>query len=352
MNRCKPPWVGEMCVTFRDRLRLRAPYGRTVSDVVIPLALLVLGSLAAVAAPGLLARVSWPDREPVLALWVWQCVVAAVLLCCLLATALLAAAGWQPVRGELFGPAPHPGVEQAYSLPASNPWAGALALLLAAGGGRTAVRLAREVRLARAGRRERRAELRTRSPRLPGERPGTGDRLTVLECQRPDAWWLPGSPPQLVVTTGALRRLTRRQLDAVLAHERGHARARHHWLQYCSAALATGFPRVPVFTAFREQVHRLVELAADDAAARRVGRLTTALALLGLNEDRAAFTPRSCTTDPPSAPRSGIPQRVHRLLGPAPRLPVTRRLRVTVAASLAPAVPLLVTFLPGLTALG
>ncbi len=49
-------------------------------------------------------------------------------------------------------------------------------------------------------------------------------------------------PPQLIVTTGALRRLTDHQLDAVLTHERGHARARHDWLLHLSSALATGFP--------------------------------------------------------------------------------------------------------------
>ncbi|MFM9469958.1 M48 family metalloprotease, partial [Streptomyces scabiei] len=81
---------------------------------------------------------------------------------------------------------------------------------------------AREVVRARSRRRLRRAELRQRAPLLPGEEPGPG-RLVVLEGERPDAWWLPGTAPQLVVTTAALRRLKGRQLDAVLAHEKGHA---------------------------------------------------------------------------------------------------------------------------------
>ena len=41
-------------------------------------ALLLLGAVTAVVAPRMLARADWPDREPVVALWVWQCVVAAV----------------------------------------------------------------------------------------------------------------------------------------------------------------------------------------------------------------------------------------------------------------------------------
>lgn len=88
-----------------------------------------------------------------------------------------------------------------------------------------------------------------------------------------------------------MRRLKGRQLDAVLAHEQGHARARHDWLLHCSGALANGFPQVPVFAAFRDEMHRLVELAADDVASRRFGRLTIALALVELNEDRGVFGP-------------------------------------------------------------
>ncbi|MER6983604.1 M56 family metallopeptidase, partial [Streptomyces carpinensis] len=204
--------------------------------------------------------------------------------------------------------------------------------------------LVREVVRARARRRHRRAELLVRAPLLPGEQPGP-DRLVVLEGERPEAWWLPGSPPQLVVTTAALRRLKGRRLDAVLAHEQGHARARHDWLLHCSAALADGFPQVPVFAAFRDEMHHLVELAADDMASRRFGRLTTALALVELNEDRGVFGP--CP-----APQAHVPQRVHRLLTPPDRLTAARRLRLTAVASLVPVIPVLVTLIPGLRALG
>jgi Zn-dependent protease with chaperone function len=313
--------------------------------MMVPLALLVLGGLAAAVAPRILARSSWPEREPVLALWVWQCVVAAVLLCCLLAMAFSAAAAWQVVRGHVFAPAPS-GVEEAYGLGLGSygPWAGALAVLLACGGAWTGAMLLREVHEARVRRRRRHAELRERAPRLPGEEPSESDRLVVLEGSRPEAWWLPGGTARLVVTTAALRRLKGRQLDAVLEHEQGHARARHDWLMHCSAALAAGFPRVPVFAAFRDQVHALVEMAADDVASRRYGRLTTALALVELNEDRGVFGPAP-------TPLAQVPHRVHRLLSAAPRLPVSRRLRMTAAAVLVPAVPLLVAFVPGLSAL-
>jgi Zn-dependent protease with chaperone function len=308
--------------------------------------LLALGGLAALLAPRLLGRGSWPEREPVLALWVWQCVVAAVLLCCVLAMALCGAAAWQEVHGQVFAPAPGE-VVRAYAVhPDGRRWAAVVAVALACGGLWTAVMFGREVRAARAKRRRRRAGLLSRVPRLPGEEPHAGDRLVVLEDERPDAWLLPGPGSRLVITTAALRRLRGRQLDAVLAHEEGHARARHHWLLYCAGALASGFPGVPVFAAFRRQVHRLVELAADDVASRRFGRLTTALALVGLNEDRGVFGEAS------AAHRAEVPQRVSRLLRPTGRLSVARRLRLTAAAAALPAIPVLVTFAPGLTALG
>ncbi|MFI1675558.1 M56 family metallopeptidase [Streptomyces sp. NPDC020607] len=311
--------------------------------MMVPVALLLLGALTAVVAPRMLARADWPEREPVVALWAWQCVVAGVLLCCALSMTLSAAAAWQAVRGHLFAPAPHAVVE-AYALQAPGPWAAATAVVLACGGVWSAVMLAREIVRARVRRAGSRAELLVRSPLLPGEEPGN-NRLVVLEGERPDAWWLPGQAPQLVVTTAALRRLKGRQLDAVLAHEQGHAQARHDWLLHCSGALAIGFPQVRVFAAFRDEMHRLVELAADDVASRRFGRLTIALALVELNEDRGVFGP--CP-----AHQAHVPQRVHRLLAARPRLTAGRRLRLTATAALVPVIPVLVTFVPGLRALG
>lgn len=311
--------------------------------MLVSLALLLLGALAAVVAPRLLSRPDWPEREPVVALWVWQCVVAGVLLCFALSMTFSAAAAWQLVRGHVFGPAPHAVVE-AYALGSHEPWSAVLAVVLACGGLWTGAMLTREIYRAHARRKTRRTELLVRSPLLPGEEQG-GEPLVVLEGERPDAWWLPGAAPQLVITTAALRRLKGRQLDAVLAHEQGHAKARHDWLLHCSAALAIGFPQVPVFAAFRDQMHRLVELVADDVASRRFGRLTIALALVELNEDRGVFGP--CPT-----PGAQLPQRVNRLLTPLPRLTAGRRLRLTAAAALVPVVPLVVAFVPGLRALG
>ncbi|MCD0483810.1 M56 family metallopeptidase [Streptacidiphilus sp. ASG 303] len=311
------------------------------------LGLMLLCLLLSTAMPRLLVRATWPEREPVLALGVWQCLVVSVLLCCGLGLVLAASAAVPAVREALFRSAPRQVVD-AYGFADAGLWGAAAALLLAYGGLHTAVALAREVRAARAARSLRQAELARLAPDLP---PGAGaggdgarERLVVLESLQPEAWSLPGPAARLVVTTGALRRLSDRELAAVLDHERGHVRARHHWLLQCGEALAAGFPGVAVFAAFRDEVGRLVELAADDAASRRHGRLATALALVELNSGRGVFG--TCP-----AQRAEVPRRVDRLLAGEPRLPVRHRVRLTAAGLTALAVPLLLALAPGLHAL-
>ncbi|MFD9127518.1 M56 family metallopeptidase [Kitasatospora sp. NPDC059571] len=311
------------------------------------LSLLLLGLLLATVAPGRLARARWAEREPVLALLAWQCLVVAVLLCCVLALLLACTAALPDLRTLVFAGAPH-GVEEAYGLAGAEGWGRLTATLLALGGVQTAVALTREVRSARALRGARHAQLDHRAPELPVELTDvrrTGERLVVLENIRPEAWSLPGSKARLVVTTGALQQLTDRELAAVLSHERGHVRARHHWLAQCAEALATGFPGVGVFSAFRDQVGELVELAADDRAARKHGRITTALALAEINTGRGVFG--SC----PPQQLAQAPRRVDRLLAGVPRLPVHHRLRLTAAALIAPAAAVLLALAPGLAAL-
>ncbi|MFE9453639.1 M56 family metallopeptidase [Streptomyces sp. NPDC006739] len=306
------------------------------------LLLCVVALTAAVPAPRALTRAGWPEREPVVALWAWQCLVATVLLCCLTALVLGAAAVFHTVRDRVFAPAP-PSVTAAYDLSVAPVWATALTVLLACGAAWTTAMLARELAEARRRRGRTRAHLRERAPDLPAGLPTTRGPMLVLEDEYPDAWWMPGHPPQLVVTTGALHRLTDHQLDAVLTHERGHARAHHDWLLHLSSALATGFPRVPLFAHFCDQTHRLVELAADDTASRRCGHLTTALALIELNQHRGVL---SCASS-----HRLLGERVDRLLEPPPRLLRRQRALTTTVAALIPLLPLLITFAPGLTAL-
>ncbi|MFF8868381.1 M56 family metallopeptidase [Streptomyces sp. NPDC015139] len=306
------------------------------------LLLCAIGLAAAVPVARALNRATWPEQSPVLGLWVWQCLVATALLSCLTALVLGMAAIFRTVRDHLFGSAP-PGVVAAYQLSSAPAWATALILLMAAGAAWSAAVLVGQLRAVCRARTAARARMRERAPELPAGLPASRGPLLVLEEEYPDAWWMPGSPSRLIVTTEALRRLTDRQLDAVLTHERGHARARHDWLRHLSAALAGGFPKVPLFTHFCEQTHRLVELAADDTAARQCGHVTTALALIELNQHRGALSRASS--------RRLLKDRVNRLLKPLPTLKPLQRTRIATVAALAPLLPLLITFAPGIDAL-
>jgi len=107
-------------------------------------------------------------------------------------------------------------------------------------------------------------------------RPGA-HRTVVLDHPVPAAYCLPANT--VVVTSGALRTLTERELQAVLAHERAHLQSRHHLLLTSASACARALPFVPLLRSAAAEPPRLVELAADDAAALRCGRPELAAAL-------------------------------------------------------------------------
>ncbi|WP_052091372.1 M56 family metallopeptidase [Modestobacter caceresii] len=141
----------------------------------------------------------------------------------------------------------------------------------------------------------------------------------VLDSDRPAAFCLPGRRRSVVVTTAALDALTGDELAAVLAHERAHLRGRHHLAAGAVRTLERAFPGVPLFTQGRAEVERLVELLADDAAARRVDRVEVASALVTLAGMRA---PAAAL---PAAQGAGA-FRVTRLLRPGAPLGLLARL--------------------------
>jgi Zn-dependent protease with chaperone function len=132
------------------------------------------------------------------------------------------------------------------------------------------------------------------------------DRLgvTVIDHAAPAAYCLPGRHGRVVVTTAALGALDDDRLAAVLAHERAHLRQRHHLLRTTAEALAEALPCVPALAIARDEVARLAELAADDAAARRSGRLTVAAALLALAEAMPVAAPALTAGGTTSAARA------------------------------------------------
>jgi Zn-dependent protease with chaperone function len=135
----------------------------------------------------------------------------------------------------------------------------------------------------------------------------------LLDHDEAAAWCLPGTGRQVVLTTAAAAALDDAQLAAVLAHERAHQRGRHHLLVSLAGSLAAAFPRIRAFGQGHEQVARLVELLADDAATAVSPRLKVAEALLAL----AAPTP--ATAAALGAGGSATGARVRRLIAaPAP----------------------------------
>jgi hypothetical protein len=148
-------------------------------------------------------------------------------------------------------------------------------------------------------------------------RPGPAPGTLVLDDDRPAVYCLPGQR-HIVLTTGALRSLQPIQLKAVLGHESAHLAGRHHVVLTCSAILAAAFPGIPLFARAAAEIGNMVEMAADDAAARAAGSLSLAQALLTL---AAAQIPG----DAIGATGSCVAQRIRRLIEPvAP----TRRVAV------------------------
>ncbi|OLT38004.1 hypothetical protein BJF79_28360 [Actinomadura sp. CNU-125] len=103
--------------------------------------------------------------------------------------------------------------------------------------------------------------------------------VLLLDHPIPVAYCLPSRRRPIVLSTGAQRRLTTRQLLAVLEHERAHLRQRHHLVLLLLDAAHALLPWSPTVRRAKSRVPLLLEMAADDAAARTAGRRTLADAL-------------------------------------------------------------------------
>lgn len=167
--------------------------------------------------------------------------------------------------------------------------------------------------------------------------PGPGGALIIDSAQR-GVYCLAGRPHTIVMTRGALDALDGAELAAVLAHERAHLSGRHHHVLAVTAALGAMLPRVQLFAKGASEIARLLEMCADDAAARRHSCDTIVDALVALS------LPGPTSTSPMPAAALGatglaVTQRVERLLFPPNR--IRARLYLTVATGAALLGPLL-----------
>lgn len=230
-----------------------------MTGVLVTAALIVGALFTVLVAPLLLARQTWLRSAPGETLFLWQSVALSGV-----AAALLAA----PVA--------------VLSLPTDRPW-----LRLAA----YAVSLLMLVRLLVSGHligtdlRRRRAEHRQLVDLL-GERierpDARAEGVTVLARGNPTVYCLPGRHDRIVLSREAVERLGPEELGAVMAHEQAHLSQRHDLLLELFTVLHEAVPRrIRVEDALRE-VNLLAEMLADRAAARRVGPLALARALVAM----------------------------------------------------------------------
>ncbi|GJF31815.1 hypothetical protein KNE206_45150 [Kitasatospora sp. NE20-6] len=161
-----------------------------------------------------------------------------------------------------------------------------------------------------------------------------GGDLTVLPDAAADAYALPGHrgrPGRVVVTAPMLQALGRRERDVLLAHERAHLAGRHHLL---SRATRIASAAHPALRGLRAPLAFHLERWADEDAAAAVGDRRLAAAAVARAALAASDTGRreglllAAATGP-------VPRRVRALLGPAPRVPRGRALRVAAAGLLA-----------------
>lgn len=273
--------------------------------MIVAACLLGYAALLALVGPRVLRGGSWAGRAPRLAILAWQALSVSVLASLVLA-GLALAAPTAPFDTNLAAVlrACLMALQHGYAAPASVGVALAGLVLAAAVAARSAgclvaglVRSARE--------RARHAEALSLVARA-CEHPGA----VVLDHATPAAYCLPGRHRAVVLTSAALAALDETQLQAVLAHEQAHLAGRHHLVVGAAAALHRAFGRVALFAQAHEEIARLVELAADDAAAARHGRLPVAAAMVTMASGEAPSMAMA-------AGGAGALERVRRLVGPA-----------------------------------
>jgi Zn-dependent protease with chaperone function len=177
---------------------------------------------------------------------------------------------------------------------------------------------------------------------------GTRDEvrgMSVVPSSSAAAYCVPGPGAVVVLTTGALERLQDDELAAVLVHEHAHLRGRHHWVVAAAEVLQLAWPWVPLFRLAHAEVSVLVEMLADDAAARASDRVCVARALVTLGTVGVPVGTLGATG---ASPR----ERVERMLRPAQRVGVVTSLSTLVMAAMFIVAPLAVWAAPALRIAG
>lgn len=150
--------------------------------------------------------------------------------------------------------------------------------------------------------------------RVSGELDSAGE-LVVIDDPRPSAVAVPGRPGRIVVSRPLLRRLSKDERRVLLAHERAHLEAGHHWHR---GAVALAVRANPLLAPLAGAITHATERWADERAAAELGdrpRTASALARVALltGGSPASRFPRL------AAGGDAVPARVSALLAEPPR---------------------------------
>ena len=287
----------------------------------------------------MLGRARWTARAPLLAIVVylaagWSVIAALGLAGLTLAVHATALGGG---LSHLVGACVHR-LRATYGTPGGATVAGLGLTLAGAVLGRTALTATTYLRVT-----GRQALHHAQTARLVG-RPAPALGAVLVEHDQPAAYCVAGRQPTVILTTGAMQALDPGQLDAVLAHERAHLAGRHHRLLAVARIGRQVLPFMPLMRDAEQQVARLVELHADDAATRAHDPRLLATALVQL---ATAGSPAPAL----AASATESVQRIRRLLGPTEPLGRARRQLLRATAAALALTPVLLALTPALVAL-
>lgn len=297
--------------------------------------LLVIGTLVATTAPRVLAGRADLRRTPRLGVVLWLVALVGIVVAWGVGATLLLADALRTIIGSTAGSVLCNGpLAVLCARPMDlTPARATVAITIAAGGAAAVILVRHMIRVGGWLLRARRAHNdHLDMLRLLGRpAPGLGEGAVVLDAPERAVYCVSGGT--VVVTTGALKALTGAELAAVLAHERAHLRGRHHVVLAMVRAFATAVPAPALFSTAKAEIGTLLEMAADDTAARRHSRralLSALLTMVGGPIPSAAL----------GAADTATLERATRLAHADPT-PSRRRLATAATAALPVALPLL-----------
>ena len=235
----------------------------TVAAVLVAAVLVAYAACLGMTGSRMLGRARWTSRAPLLAIVVylaagWSVIAAVGLAGLTLAVHATALGGG---LSHLVG-ACVLRLRATYGTPGGATVAGLGLTLAGAVAARTAFTATTYLRVT-----GRQALLHAQTARLVGQ-PAPAMGAVLVEHAQPAAYCVAGRHPTVILSTGAVQALDPGQLDAVLAHERAHLAGRHHRLLAVARIGHQVLPFLPLMRDVEQEVARLVELHADDAATR------------------------------------------------------------------------------------